>query len=479
MKKLATFASDFRLNALLCCSAAVLLTACGGGMTDSAQQSQTAASVTSSADQSAANVAATTPNAADAAVADAAGAQAGEAAAANFEMSGYDSTPASAGATEAQAPADGAPRLLASISASAPTVSAVTTTPATTYNYYVSPTGSDTAAGTKAAPFKTLARAAKAATKPSTTVWVAPGTYAGGIKTTANGTASGRIYWVSTTKWGAKIVPPSSSSNNNAWDNRGNYVSIIGFDVDGTNSGSGTKWTHGIYTGGSYGMIQDNHIHHVAKSVACTSAGGSAIGVDSYYHGVKTDVVSNVVNDIGPAGCTYVQGIYVSTSGTIKNNLVYRVGAVGIHLWHDATDVIITNNTVTSSNFGMVVGGGNFYYTSAGANNVYVANNIIYDNKYGISEQGTTGKNNKYVNNLVFQNPSYNFSLRNGLKDTGTISSNPLFKAYSKTAATPDFHLTSSSPAIGRGTATNAYPTDLDGKPRNASTGYDIGAYQH
>jgi len=476
MKKLATFASDFRINALLCCSAAVLLTACGGGMTDSAQQSQTAANLTSSADQSAANVAATTPNAADAASAETTEAAAS---ASSFELSGYTGAPASTGATQAEAPADGAPRLLASISASAPTLSAVTTTPATTYNYYVSPTGSDTAAGTKAAPFKTLARAAKAATKASTTVWVAPGTYAGGIKTTANGTAAGRIYWVSTTKWGAKIVPPTSSSNNNAWDNRGNYVSIIGFDVDGTNSGSGTKWTHGIYTGGSYGMIQDNHIHHIARSVACTSAGGSAIGVDSYYHGVKSDIVSNVVNDIGPAGCTYVQGIYVSTSGTIKNNLVYRVGAVGIHLWHDATDVVITNNTVTSSNFGMVVGGGDFYYTSAGANNVYVANNIIYDNKYGISEQGTTGKNNKYVNNLVYQNPSYNISLRNGLVATGTISSNPLFKAYSKTTATPDFHLTSSSPAIGRGTATNAYPTDLDGKPRNASTGYDIGAYQH
>jgi parallel beta-helix repeat protein len=488
MKKLVTFASDVRLNALLCCSAAVLLTACGGGMSDTnAGQSQTAANLTSSADQSAANsAAATVPNAADAAKAPAAEA----AAAGNFELSGYDSNPLSgaqadasaseaAGAAAQAAPADGAPRLLAAISASAPTMSAATTTPATAYNYYVSPTGSDTAAGTKAAPFKTLARAAKAATAAGTTVWVAPGTYAGGIKTTANGTAAARIYWVSTTKWGAKIVPPSSSSNNNAWDNRGNYVSIIGFDVDGTNSGSGTKWTHGIYTGGSYGMIQDNHIHHLARSVACTSAGGSAIGVDSYYHGVKTDIVSNVVNDIGPAGCTYVQGIYVSTSGTIKNNLVYRVGAVGIHLWHDATDVVITNNTVTSSNFGMVIGGGDFYYTSAGANNVYVANNIVYDNKYGISEQGTTGKNNKYVNNLVFQNPTYNISLRNGLVATGTISSNPLFKAYSKTAATPDYHLTTSSPAIGRGTATNAYPTDLDGKPRNATTGYDLGAYQH
>jgi hypothetical protein len=351
--------------------------------------------------------------------------------------------------------------------------------PATTYNYYVSPTGSDTAAGTKSAPFKTLARAAKVATTAGTTVWVAPGTYAGGIKTTANGTASARIYWVSTTKWGAKVVPPASSTNNNAWDNRGNYVSIVGFDIDGTNSGGGTKWTHGIYTGGSYGMIADNHIHHVAKSVACTSAGGSAIGVDSYYHGQFTDVVSNVVNDIGPAGCTYVQGIYFSTSGTIKNNLVYRVGAVAIHLWHDATNVTITNNTVTSSNFGMVIGGGDFYFTSAGANNVFVANNIVYDNKYGISEQGTTGKNNVYKNNLVVQNSTYNISLRNGLTATGTVSSDPLFVGYSRTAATPDFHLTGSSPAIARGVATNAYGVDLDGRARNAASGYDIGAYQH
>jgi hypothetical protein len=525
MKKQTSFSPALRINALLCCSAAVLLSACGGNADQAGMASHTAAAITSSADVAGA----VEPNTTDAKAVTASTTQA------SFALSGYDGVPASSGAQAAA----GQPRLLASITSSATATGTPTeqvtalyhdllkrepdaaglafwsnavaagtpisqvqaefmaspeyvnlqaatggsvpavTTPATTNNYYVSPTGSDTAAGTKAAPFKTLARAAKAAVKAGTTVWVAPGTYAGGIKTTASGTATARIYWVSTTKWGAKIVPPASSSNNNAWDNRGNYVSIIGFDVDGTNSGSGTKWTHGIYTGGSYGMIQDNHLHHIAKSVACTSAGGSAIGVDSYYHGVKSDIVSNVVNDIGPAGCTYVQGIYVSTSGTIKNNLVYRVGAVAIHLWHDATDVIITNNTVTSSNFGMVIGGGDFYYTSAGANNVYVANNIVYDNKYGISEQGTTGKNNKYVNNLVFQNPTYNISLRNGLVATGTISSNPLFKAYSRTAVTPDFHLTSSSPAIGRGTATNAYATDLDGKPRNATTGYDLGAYQH
>jgi hypothetical protein len=79
----------------------------------------------------------------------------------------------------------------------------------------------------------------------------------------------------------------------------------------------------------------------------------------------------------------------------------------------------------------------------------------------------------------VYKNTSYNFSLRNGLKDTATVSSDPLFAGYSRTAATPNFHLSSSSPAIGRGIATNAYATDLDGKTRNAATGYDLGAYQH
>jgi hypothetical protein len=102
MKKLVTFASEICLNAMLCCGAAVLLTACGAGTSDiNAGQSQTAATVTSSAGQSAANSAATTvPNAADAA-----GAPAAEAAAAgNFEQSGYESNPLSGAQADASAP---------------------------------------------------------------------------------------------------------------------------------------------------------------------------------------------------------------------------------------------------------------------------------------------------------------------------------------------------------------------------------------
>lgn len=346
---------------------------------------------------------------------------------------------------------------------------------ATTYSFYVATTGSDSNPGTAAKPFKTILAASKVA-RASTTIFVAPGTYDGGFETTVSGTASGRIHYLSSTKWGAKIVPPASSSNNTAWDNRGSYVDIDGFDIDGSVTQSGTAWLHGIYNGGSYDGIENNHVHNIAQKVACTSAGGSAIGVDSYYHGVMSSVVGNVVHDIGPAGCAYVQGIYISTSGSVVNNVVYRVAEAAIHLWHDATNVTIANNTVADSDTGIIVGGGDFYYTSGPDDNTHVVNNIVYDNRYGISEQGSTGVHNTYSNNLSFQNSSYNWSLRNSLPNTASVTADPQFTSYTRTG-TPDFHLRSTSPAIGKGTASYTLGSDINGVAR--TTRIDLGAYQY
>jgi hypothetical protein len=348
--------------------------------------------------------------------------------------------------------------------------------PATSTTYHVSPNGSDSADGSESAPFKTLARAARAVTRPGTTVLVAPGTYEGGIKTTAHGSPQARITWISN---GAKIVPPARSKHKAAWDNRGDHVSIIGFEIDGSSSGTGKSWTQGIYTGGSYSLIQGNHVHHIAQAVPCNRAGGSGIGVDSYFRGIKGDVIGNTVHDIGPAGCAYVQGIYHSTSGSIKNNLVYRIGSAAIHLWHDAQDLKIINNTVSSSVFGIIVGSGNYYFSATGANKVHVHNNIVYDNQYGISEQGRTGAGNTYKNNLVYKNRTYDWRLRNRLLHTGTISTDPLLVGYSRTAAKPDFRPSDSSPAIGRGIATYAPPIDIEGRPHDTARGVDVGAYRH
>ena len=446
MIKLTTIASDLRINAMLCCSAAVLLTA-------------TASAIVAPA------AAAATPDAFD--VLGYNGEAAGDVSATDTETAPASTTLSRRGARTAP-PAAPSPAPAPSAPASA--------TPATAYNYYVTPNGNDSAAGSKAAPFRTLARAVKAV-RPNSTVWVAPGTYSGGFRNTVSGTSGGRIYFVSTTKWGAKIVPPANSSGDVAFDNRGSYVDIIGFEVNGANAQAGTKWRYGIYNGGSYDSIRENYVHHIAKTIPCTSGGGSAIGADSYYKGVKAEIISNVVHDIGPAGCHFVQGIYMSTSGVIKNNAVYRVAEAAIHLWHDARDVIITNNTVTSSGTGIIVGGGDFYFTAGGANNVHVYNNIVYDNKYGISEQGRTGTSNTYRNNLVYQN-TYPWTLKNGLKHTGTVATVPGFTAYSRTG-TQNLKITPGSAAVGRGTSTYAHPTDIAGRPRNSATGFDIGAYQH
>ena len=357
----------------------------------------------------------------------------------------------------------------------APHVRAAPASPST-YNYYVSLTGSDSNPGTATAPFQTILRASKVAL-PGTTIHVAPGTYEGGFKTTMSGTEAQRIYYVSSVKWRARLVPPMTSVTKAGWDNRGNYVDIVGFEIDGSASRNGMKWTHGIYNGGSYSVIRNNRVHHIAQDVPCTGAGGAGIGVDSYYHGVHSDVIGNTVHDIGPIGCRFVQGIYISTSGSAKNNIVHNIGGAAIQMWHDANNVIVSNNTVAASMTGILVGGGDFYHTKGPNDFTNVHNNIVYDNKYGISEQGSTGIHNSYRNNLVYLSSLVDWQLRNGLTHLGTIAQAPEFVKYAR-RGDRDFRLRSNSPAIGRGIEEHAALTDASGKVRSKAAGIDIGAYQ-
>lgn len=389
-----------------------------------------------------------------------------------FLLAGYSPAPASAAAPAVFPGMDGG----SVADPSSETPDAVMLARANREALYVSPKGLDSNPGTADRPFRSLARAARAV-RAGTTVYVAPGDYDGSVRTNASGRADARITWVSTTKWGARIVPPKNSQAKVAWDNRGDYVDVVGFEVDGRGYREGVRWTHGIYNGGSYDSIRNNYIHHIAQNVNCTPGGGAAIGIDSYYRGVKSDAISNLVHDIGPAGCHYIQGIYFSTSGSVKNNVIYRVAEAGIHLWHDANNVVITNNTVTASNTGIIVGGGNFYHTKGPNDHTLVFSNIVYDNKMGISEQGRTGRNNSYRNNLVYRNGRFNWRLKNGLTHSGTVSSPPLF--VGEDAAVPNLKPSRSSPAVGQASPTHAATTDFEGRSRNSRTGYDIGAYQH
>lgn len=373
--------------------------------------------------------------------------------------------------------------LLAGLSLSLPismqlASAATTAAPApASYHYYVASNGSDANPGTAAQPFETIVRASRVAL-PGTTVHVAAGTYAGGFRTSMSGSAERRISYISSTRGGARLVPPRGSLTKMAWENRGDFVDIVGFQIDGRNGLGGVRWTYGIYSAGSDSQIRDNHVHHVGQDVPCTSAGAAGISVDSYYKGHLGTVSGNLVHDIGPTDCRFVQGINMSTTGSVSNNVLYAIGGAAIQIWHDATSVVVSHNSIARSLTGILVGGGDPYYIKGPNDFTKVHNNIVYDNKYGISEQGATGPHNSYRNNLVYLNAAADWQLSKGIKHVGTVAQAPQFMRYGK-GALPDFRLRAGSPGVGQGTSEHAADADIAGRPRAREGAIDIGAYQH
>lgn len=442
---------------LACCSAVVLLSACGGP-NDSAStgQAQTAAmSYSSESNDSRASVAA-----------------ADDSFIAVSNVSQPQSTPDTTAAASSTAGTEAPTRLLAMSTAVSVDASANATAPAK--SLYVSTTGSDSNPGTQAAPVKTIARA-DALASAGYTIHVAAGTYKvsapslgnAGVLTKKSGTATARIKFVSDVKWGAKLIV---SGTGITWDSRGNYVDIDGFDISGTGR-------HGILAGGSNLTITNNSIHDLTITGGCNGSGGAAI--DTYGPVGNIVIDRNVVKNIGYkmiGSCNTVQGIYIANANNlVTNNVVSGVAAVAIQQWHGATASTIVNNTAFHSKEGILLGQGDAGATSTGSQNNYVANNIVYDNTtYGIIEGGKVGGNNKYVNNLVASSGT-NWRVKGAV--SGTISSNPLFVNYQANGS-GDYRVISSSPAIDRGTSVLAPKIDmaLVARPRGAAV--DIGAYE-
>ncbi len=454
MKNVVNFASNARVNAVLCCSAAFLLTAIGGNAyaADNATASEaTVAAATSSVNQ-----------------------------VTELYRTLLGREPDTAGLAywvglvNNGLPLDSV--RVALMSSQEYQNRTASTADTSSYHLYVATTGSDSNPGTKARPFKTINKAASVA-KASTTVHVAPGTYNGNVSTKLSGTSTGLIRFVSDTKWGAKIV---GSGKEVMWLNNGSYVEINGFDI----SGPGRL---GIQNMGSNTLVTNNRVHHITVSGGCTGSGGAGI-VNASYTSSAGDIIGNVVHDIGkPGGCNGVQGIYSSNKGSkIMNNIVYRASAYGIHLWHAATDSTIANNTVFA-NGSSGMGGG--IVTGVGdkpgniqLKNTMVVNNIVYKNpRQGISQycysgQSCIGSGNVTANNLVYGNGSA-ISLRVG-SATGTISADPKFVSYNPTG-TGDYRLQSSSPAVNKGTKASAPTVDIAGALRPKGGAWDIGAYEN
>ena len=354
-------------------------------------------------------------------------------------------------------------------------------------NYYVSTTGSDTGGnGSISSPWATVANAS-AHVSAGATVHVAAGVYNGSFTTSASGTASAYItYEADTANFSGPVNCAQVAANHGdlttcvrlvggsstTWTNSGDYVQIKGFDVTGGG-------INGIYTQGNATVITENHVHDILPST-CNSTGGSGINLN----GTNAQVTDNYVHNIGPypTACGYVQGIYYLTSGGFAyNNISFNNSGFGIQLWHQPSNIALVNNTIfNNASGGIVLGTDNTGFT---VDYITVSNNIIVNNSgVGVSEQGasssSTGIHNVYTNDLVYGNSGGSFSLQNGLTATATISSRPDF-VDDTGDKTGDYHLQSTSPAIGAATSNGAPTTDFEGNARPQNGSYDIGSYEY
>ena len=377
--------------------------------------------------------------------------------------------------------------------------------------YYISPTGSDSNAGTATAPWKTIQKAADTMVA-GDTVLVHGGNYP--VSRTWI-TKSGRSDAYITFKAYPGEHPVISSTDyqtihilgtSSAWLG---YVTFDGLTITNSNQC------------GSDIMIEYSH-HVRVVNTNLHGAGGTGVSAD-----IGTDYITienNVVYD-NSWGCSSWRGSgiglgkmqwYDRAAGfhsIIRNNLVY-------HNWHNPALVLNHsdgNGIIVDSENSVNAAGdsppalieNNVAFDNAGAclnvfesSNVTLRNNTCYQN---VSDTQITYAGEIYIgasqnvtayNNILFarspnktinidQSTSMNFDYNltyNGpqnIKGSHDIVANPMFITATIDPLTANFHLQSGSPAIDKALGSQAPANDYDGNQRPQGAGYDIGAYEY
>ena len=391
--------------------------------------------------------------------------------------------------------------------------------------YVVSTAGSDQAAGSAAAPFRTLQQAANVV-KAGDTVKVLPGNYTGFYLSERSGSASAPITFEA--EKGAVINTPNAKTADGINLEGASYVTIKGFTVDNAdgkitragirsvtnnhvvlsgntidragrwgiftgfsddvriegNTTSRSRLEHGIYVSNSSdrSIVRGNTIWGNIGS-GLHMNGDISMGGDGIISGALVE--NNVIFDNGAGGGSGINCDCVQDS-TFQNNLLYGNHAAGITLYQidgaqSSKNNVIANNTIlmaSDAKWAVSIRDG-----STG-NALY--NNILYsDHAYrgsvSISSDSLNGFTSDY--NVVMERLTTNdgdsvqtlsqWRAATG-QDAHSLVATPA--ALFADAAKKDFHLSANSAAVNKGTQTHAPKTDRDGTARPSGGAIDIGA---
>jgi hypothetical protein len=310
-------------------------------------------------------------------------------------------------------------------------------------NYYVSTTGSDSAAGTSGAPWATLSHAdttlhtAGPSAAAGACVNVAPGSYAG-VQLTASGnlaSATGYVVWRCTTM-DACTVNTTAGINGNAGFISSNaagsadYVMIDGFTIPGTGAvyNVGVEFTG--HTNGQVGLFGSHHAWILNSVIYGNGQGGVAFAESDYTYAIHNKIYGNanapgcdssaqgsgLANNV-PLDITAGVPSYVATADDKTNpNPLIGSFVVGSSWFHNVYEwnVVFNNYLMPCTNGDHDTDGNNIILDTFGTGNgnsvaypdqTLIAFNVTYNAGGGgihifYSEYATVANNTSYNNGL-------------------------------------------------------------------------------
>ncbi len=329
--------------------------------------------------------------------------------------------------------------------------------------YYVSTTGSDSSAGTVAAPWRTVQKALNTLTAGQTAL-VRAGTYAQNLTLTRAGSATAPIT-IGEYPGEEAILAAGTGASNNMPLQLGNGAAYARFQGLTFHGATGSSTTN-IY---AWGNAHDIELSN------CEVRYSQRQGFFSEKTNSRIHIIGCRFHHNGGSGPVqldhniYIQGSYNAVLG---NLLEGAVNGNGIQVYPSSDHVVIAGNTITG-NFreGIIIGSEGSTTTS----DSLIVNNVITSSQTAVSTYwgGATGSGNVARNNVAWGNTQGTFT-GNGITYTANTSANPLYM----NAGAGDYHLQSTSPALSIADSAYATPVDLDGLTRPLGGGPDLGAYE-
>lgn len=278
--------------------------------------------------------------------------------------------------------------------------------------YYVAVSGSDSNAGTQAAPWKTIQKAANAAAA-GDTVYVRGGTYKEKVIVRNSGSASAPITFMAY-PGETPVIDANGISMANYFEggftiSGRNYIEVTGFKVINVTKGFGI-----VCVSSDHCVIRNNQTYNTLMS-------GIVMRYAAYATVDHNDV--GLANNDGEQEMITVSG---SAFVTVTNNVVHdggpgTNGGEGIGVKDNSHDVLVRNNEVyNNSRIGIYVDA----YTGEGYNITVDGNRVHHSKRIGIAveaeKSGHSLNNIVIINNLVYRNGQAGIAL--GDWGYGTIS---------------------------------------------------------